>query len=176
MKKTPREWLLQKHHQAIPQLDQVRRRFTESLVLDAQSDNNSHQIVPQENPGFPIRGSIMLQWVGRWLRGFWTEVWWSNRGFWGSIAATWCVLFVCNLYVYNPTASPRRFAVNLSQPPTWTALLAEQRKLLAELDNLDTLSDHNPHPFAPVPRTEWRRRAPFRPNEVQGSPNSTEWS
>jgi hypothetical protein len=116
--KTPREILLERHRQAEPKLDEVRRKALD--VVAAPSTGETWETTG--DPGGPILAA---------LKKVWRELIWPSRRAWAGLAVLWLVVGVANLEMKHsvqgvPPARPAPVR-ELAQG------LEEQRRLLSEL-------------------------------------------
>ena len=136
--KTPREILFERHRQAEPKLDAVRRKVLAALPASGSAD----ALQPRRSEG------LLIQAV---LRRAWLELIWPSRRAWAGMAALWLGLLAANLEMkaaFGPAPAVR-------PAPAREMMLAveEQRRLLAEL-----LQPAGP-PTVQVPRPNPRPRS-----------------
>jgi hypothetical protein len=138
--KTPREILFERHRQAEPKLDAVRRKALAALPA-AGSVHNAHF----NTPGAFRRARAVL---GK----AWLELIWPSRRAWAGMAVLWLVVMAANLEMKATTNVP---AVRLAHTRELARAFEERQRLLAEL-----LLPASPPPAAaalsnPGPRSEW---------------------
>ena len=137
--KTPREILFERHRQAEPRLDAVRRHAL--AVLGASE--NLPALQPSRRPEL---------WIGAVVRKVWLELIWPSRRAWAGMAALWLAVLAANLEM--KAAFPAAPAVPSAPARELVRAFEEQRRLLAEL-----LPPVKPSPAAPArssprPRSE----------------------
>ena len=129
--KTPREILLERHRQAEPKLDAVRRKALAALP-GAEDAARAH---PEGM-----------------LKKVWLELIWPSRRAWAGMAALWLAVLAANLEM--KATSPPVPAVRSAAGRELVHAFEEQRRLLAEL-----LPPPSPPPAVPTrpnarPRSE----------------------
>jgi hypothetical protein len=142
--KTPREILLERHRQAEPLLDEIRRKV---LVVAASSS----AAVPEtrRDPG-------RLIWLA--LKQAWMELIWPSRRVWAGMVVLWLVVGAVNLQMNTPVQG---VPAAQSAPVRELAQgLEEQRQLLSEL--LQTPKTLTAEPPRPNPRPRSERQLTFR--------------
>ena len=137
--KTPREILFERHRQAEPKLDAIRRNVLAKLPESGSAD------ALQPGPGEPPL-------VGALLAKVWAELIWPSRWAWAGMAALWLAVLAANLEM--KATSPAAPALRSAHSRELMQAFAEQRRLLAEL-----VRPVNPPPAAPArpnarPRSE----------------------
>jgi hypothetical protein len=144
--KTPREILLERHRQAEPKLDEVRRKAM--AVATASSSTEASET--GRDPGGLI-------WVA--LKKAWMELIWPSRRAWAGMAVLWLVVGAANLEMKN---SVRGIPGARSAPVRELAQgLEEQRRLLSEL--LQTPKTRLAEPQRATPRSRSERPLTLRP-------------
>lgn len=135
--KTPREILFQRHADATPKLNALRRAAVQEL--------NNKDEKAQSFPAF------FVTWLLRCSNKFWRELVWPCRRTWTGLAAVWLLLAIFNM----THAGHNQAVAGKSPPPTTEMRLAfqEQQRLLAELVG----------PPPPAPPTEPPRRQNHQP-------------
>ena len=138
--KRPRDLLLERHADAQPRLDALRREVVAEHVVPVSPASVS-----------PPPGG---------LARFWDELFWTSRRAWTALAAAWVAILALNLATHHP-ASPSRD----SRPPGRSAravsdlrpVLFEQARLRAELlENHSLPATESPPAATPGPRSEQR--------------------
>jgi hypothetical protein len=139
--KTPREILFERHRQAGPRLDAVRRKALAGLT----TAENADAFRPARTDGLSAGGI---------LRKAWRELIVPHRRAWAAMAAVWFALVAANLQMKAGSrgmpAAPARDVVQAFN---------EQRRLLAELpDMLQAATPPRAKPERPTaqPRSERR--------------------
>ncbi|HWI55641.1 MAG TPA: hypothetical protein VNZ22_00340 [Bacillota bacterium] len=116
--KTPREILFQRHRQAVPKLDAVRRQALAELA----AQGTAHALPPSRSAG---------QSLGAVLRNAWLELIWPSRRAWAGMAALWLAVLAANLEM---KASSQTAPAARSAPAREVVqAFGEQQRLLAEL-------------------------------------------
>lgn len=117
--KTPREILFERHRQAEPKLDAVRRKALAALPT-AGSVNKAH---------FNIRAAFHR--APDVLRKSWLELIWPSRRAWAGFAILWLAMLVANLEMKaTSTTVP---AGQSARTPALARAFEEQQRLLSEL-------------------------------------------
>lgn len=111
--KTPREILFERHRQAEPRLDEVRRQALAELTAASREDG--------------LRRSRSE----RLLKKIWLELIWPSRRAWAGMAALWLALLAANFGMKATAASST--AGRSAHRGELVQALEEQRRLLAEL-------------------------------------------
>jgi len=138
--KTPRETLFERHRQAEPKLDAVRRKALATLPA-AGSVNDAH-----------INTRAAFHRAPAVLRKAWLELIWPSRRAWAGMAALWLAVLAANLEMKaSSTTVP---AVGSAHTRELARAFEERQRLLAEL-----LLPVSPPPAAaarsdPGPRSE----------------------
>jgi hypothetical protein len=137
--KTPREILLQHHQHAQQKLDALRQEVI-NRTLAVPGDK------PRERAGkWPVSPKQM------WLT-VWQELVRPSRYTWSGIAAAWIVLLVVNrTMTESGRISERASASDRAIVPQ---SIAEERKMLAELLQVESKPAPAPTDSAPAPRSE----------------------
>ncbi len=137
MNRTPREILWERHRAAEGRLDAVRER----VLARALSPSNASSSTLSSNLA---RLSIRI----------WKELFWSCRRIWTGLAAAWLVIIAVNFLSLDeaPATQSGRTDDSVS---VWTFLL-EQKRLLAELGEVEPTPPPAKPPVAPRPRSEYR--------------------
>ncbi len=150
--KTPRELLFERHRQAEPRLDQVRRQALAELAAGASSEALRHG--PTERL---FKRSVANIEYGI-LKKLWLELLWPSRRALAGMAVVWLALLAANFGMKS---------TGISAPPARSArkgelvqAFQEQRRLLAEL--LPTTTPPPAEPPRPASRPRSERIAPFK--------------
>lgn len=138
--KTPREILFERHRQAEPRLNEVRRQALAELTA-ARSEEGLRQ---SRSEGL--------------LKKIWLELIWPSRRAWAGMAALWLALLAAN-FAMKATATSSTAARSAHRGELVQAL-EEQRRLLAEL--LPLSKPHPAEPPRPGSRPRSQRVAPFK--------------
>ena len=138
--KTPREILFERHRQAEPRLDEVRRQALAKLTT-ASREKGLRQ---SRSEGL--------------LKKIWLELIWPSRRAWAGMAALWLALLAANFGMKaTATSSP---AVRSARSGELVQALEEQRRLLAEL--LPATKPQPAEPPRPGSRPRSQRVVPFK--------------
>jgi hypothetical protein len=139
--KTPREILFQRHENAAPKLDAIRREVVE-VAADV---NRRKQLVHELTLAAALANAIRLS-----LR----ELVWPCRRTWAALAAVWVALFIFNVSQRDKA----ELAARKLPPPSPEAIMAwrQQERLLAELIGPSAPGGDAEQRkiFLPKPRTE----------------------
>lgn len=138
--KTPREILFERHRQAEPKLDAVRRKALAALPV-AGSVNNAH---------FNTRAAFHP--ARAVLRKTWLELIWPSRRVWAGMAVIWLGVLAANLEMKATSTTVPAVQSAHTRELAWA--FEERQRLLAEL-----LVPVSPPPaaaarFNPGPRSE----------------------
>ena len=134
--KTPREILLERHQNATPKLDTIRRK-----VMNATADMIGRKQSARE---FTFAETIMLP-----LR----QLLWPHPKAWAGLAVVWIFIFVLNFSMRDKTPV---VAEKVAPPsPEVVAELRQQQRLFAELiGSTETRVADRQKLFLPRPRSE----------------------
>jgi hypothetical protein len=137
--KTPREILFERHRQAEPKLDAVRRKALASLPAAGSV------ISPHSNTRAAFHRARAA------LRKAWLELIWPSRRVWAGMAVIWLVVLAANLEMKTTTNVS---AVRSAHTRELARAFEERQRLLAEL-----LLPASPPPATPArsdpgPRSE----------------------
>ena len=138
--RTPREILFERHRQAEPRLDEVRRQALAKLKA-ASSEEGLRQ---SRSEGL--------------LKKIWLELIWPSRRAWAGMAALWLALLAAN-FGMKATATFSTAGRSAHRGELVQAL-EEQRRLLAEL--LPATTPQPAEPPRPGSRPRSQRVAPFK--------------
>jgi hypothetical protein len=134
--KTPREVLLERHRQAGPELDRIRRETLAQLAGPTAGQVSA-------TPRSPILAALQRAWM---------ELIWPSRQAWTGLAVLWLIVTAANLEMKTtlPSAPGARPAAvrELAQG------LQEQRRLLSELLQTPKTPLAEPSRATPRPRSE----------------------
>jgi len=141
--KTPREILFERHRQAEPRLDEVRRKALADLTA-AENTEALRRHRSEAECGLPKK--------------IWLELIWPSRRAWAGMACLWLALLAANLGIKATATSstPARSA----QRAELVQAIEEQRRLLAEL--LPATKPQPAEPPRPGSRPRSQRPAPFK--------------
>ncbi len=116
--KTPRQILLERHHQANPKLDTIRRK-----ALGALRESAGRDALPPDRTERPS--------VWTWVNKAWLELIWPSRRAWGGLAAVWLAVLAANLAM----KATFQVASGVKSTPAREVVRAfeAQQRLLAEL-------------------------------------------
>jgi hypothetical protein len=129
-----RELLFERHRQAEPKLDAVRRRVVATLAPHANTAGFQHSA-----PKMLLSLAI--------LRRAWLELIWPCRRAWASLAALWLVVLAANIQM--KATSPSMPAARSAPTHEVAHAFQEQRRILAELlPPVKPLPIHAPRPDA----------------------------
>jgi hypothetical protein len=137
--KTPREILLERHRNAEPRLDEVRRKALAAVASSSSAEASE----TARDPGGLIQLALMKAWM---------ELIWPSRQAWAGIAALWLVVGAANLEMKDPVRG-----VPAARPAPVRDLaqgLEEQRRLLSELLQTPKTGLAERQPATPKPRSE----------------------
>jgi hypothetical protein len=137
--KTPREILLERHRQAEPRLDEVRRKAL-AVVAPPSTAGTSKTI---RDPNGPILAALKKAWM---------ELIWPSRRAWAGLAGLWLVVGVANLEIKNSVQGGP--ATRASQVRELAQGLKEQRRLLSELLQSPKTASTEPQRVTPRRRSE----------------------
>ena len=132
--KTPREVLLEQHQQAERKLDLVRHGIISKTLLFATREA-------------PRRAGMRRTWSSGLLIA-WEQLVRPARYIWGGIAVTWLVLALVNAATTESSHGTRNTS------PMVLQTFIEERKLLAELLQVESKPAPAPPKPAPSPRSE----------------------
>jgi len=151
--KTPREILFERHREAGPRLDAIRRKALAALQTEVSAEKLE---LDREAEGFECRmewGIVRsARWVPAAVSKMWLELIWPARRAWTGMAAVWLGVVATNLEM--KATSPAAPAVGSTHSRELVQAVEEQRRLLAEL-----LTPAEPPPVriprpSPPPRSE----------------------
>jgi len=150
--KTAREILFERHRQAEPRLDEVRRQ----ALAELRAAGSVEALRQDRSEGLSRRGVENAEYGI--LKKVWLELIWPSRRTWAGMAGLWLGLLAAN--VGMKTTSPAVPALPSAHRGELVQAVEEQRRLLAEL-----LTATKPQPAEPPrpglrPRSE--RLVPFR--------------
>jgi hypothetical protein len=133
--KTPREIMFERHQNAAPKLDAIRRE----VVWEGR-----RVAVPK----FRVADTATLPML------IWRELIWPSRRIWAGLAAVWILIFVFNFSQRDPAELLARKSL---PSPEMILTFRQQERLLAELIGPNETQAAEPaKPFLPQPRSEER--------------------
>ncbi len=144
--KTPREILFERHRQAEPRLEAIRRK----VLAAFPASGSAEALQPRRGEGLLIRAV---------LRKAWLELVWPSRRAWAGMAALWLAVVAANLEMN--ARFPALPAARSAPVGELAQAFQEQRRLLAEL--LPPVKPPPPQAPRPSPRPRSERPAVFRP-------------
>ena len=133
--KTPREILLERHQNAAPRLDSIRRK----VVWEGR-----RAAVPK----FRVADTATLPAI------IWRELIWPSRRIWTGLATVWILMIVVNVSQRDITPAT---AMKSTPGPAMILSFRQQERLLTELLGPDEPRAAGPAtPFEPRPRSKGR--------------------
>jgi hypothetical protein len=138
--KTPREILLERHQQANPKLDAIRKAI---WAAECQPETRSLKTEIRSANALPLKIVFIV----------WRELIWPARRIWAGLAATWVLILLVNLDLMAGMA--RMTAASSPRSSDFIMALREQKQMIAELTEPPTPNlAEPPKPFIPQPRSE----------------------
>jgi hypothetical protein len=132
--KTPREFLLARHHAANPKLDAIRQRILGVAPPRAQRESALARFVAS------CREVIRIPRIA-----------------WAGLLTTWAVIITLNMASSDATPARNTRVSDVGRrSPEMLQALREQRRLLVELMGSSSIPDVEPSPFVPRPRSQSR--------------------
>lgn len=137
--KTPREVLLERHRDAQPKLDHLRRAAVTELNHKATKG--------------PCSTSALVSWFLLFPKTLWCELFFPSRRIWSGLAAVWILILLINFSLRDPANGVAGKSISA---PTMAMNWQMQQRWMTEL-----LADRTPGPDfdrpkhnAPKPRSE----------------------
>ena len=150
--KTPREILFERHRQAEPRLDEVRRQALAELTAAG-----STEALERGRGDGLLKRSVDNAECGI-LKKIWLELIWPSRRAWIGMAALWLALLAAN-FAMKATATSST-AGRSARRGELVEAVEEQRRLLAEL--LPPTKPQPAEPPRPGSRPRSQRVVPFK--------------
>ena len=149
--KTPREILFERHRQAEPRLDEVRRQ-----VLAELAEAGSTEALRRGRSEGLLKRSVDNAKFGI-LKKIWLELLWPSRRAWAGIAVLWLALLAAN---FGMKATATSSTAARSHKGELVQAVEEQRRLLAEL--LPPTKPQPAEPPRPGSRPRSQRVVPYK--------------